>query len=114
VHYLPQQLLTPPPLPWFWVCLSRFRAFRNKGSCFKNAILKKTRKVPRSRGTGLPKGPLKKKKEQKNNPKKQPTDFPFLFFFKVPLASALDMPPHVKPSAEKGQKKPIGHFFLDP
>jgi hypothetical protein len=38
---------------------------------------------------------LKKKKDQQNNPKKQPTDFPFFLVFLVPLASTVDMPPHV-------------------
>jgi hypothetical protein len=44
----------------------------------------------------------KKQKEntgQKNNPKKQPTDFPFFFFFLgapcVGCGPSVDMPPHV-------------------
>jgi hypothetical protein len=47
-------------------------------------------------------GAQKKEKEnkgEKNNPKKQPTDFPFLFFFLgapcVGCGPPVDMPPHV-------------------
>jgi hypothetical protein len=46
---------------------------------------------------GAPKKKEKENKEQKNNPKKQPTDFP-LFFLGAPCVGcgpSVDMPPHV-------------------
>jgi hypothetical protein len=47
--------------------------------------------MPKAQGhQGASKKKEKENKGQKNNPKKQPTDFPsFFFFLKVPLASAV-------------------------